>query len=67
MAPDNVESHTEAANETSVTIIIYRVRVIVQERHHRCEEEPLELVRVNITASSVGCVVAVRSHDLLGY
>lgn len=67
MIPEDVGRHTEAANETSVTIIIYRVRVIVQEGHHRGEEEPLELLRVNVTAASVGCVVAVRSHDLLGH
>lgn len=53
---------TEAANKASVAIIIYCVRVIVQKGHYGCEEQPLELLRINGAAASVGYVVPVGGH-----
>lgn len=57
--------HTESANKASITVVVYRVRVIMQEGDYRREEEPLELLWINGTTAPVAFVVPVRCHDII--
>lgn len=36
----------------------------MKEGNHGSEEEPFELLRINGTVASIGCVIPVRGHAL---